>query len=66
LFEIIKLTYTIIRLWFLYTRQLLLDFLHTGSFFVGVIILRRFISDVLNKSCLFTFSYTQTDEGYLE
>jgi len=66
LFEITELTYNTVSLWFLYTRQLLLDFLHTGSFFVDVIILRRFISDVLNKSCLFTFSSAQLDEGYLE
>jgi hypothetical protein len=66
LFEITELTYSTVRLCFLYTRQLLLDFLHTGSFFVGVIILRRFISYVMNKSCLFTFSYAQPDEGHLE
>jgi len=29
LFEITELTYNTVRLWFLYTRQLLLDFLHT-------------------------------------
>jgi hypothetical protein len=50
LFELTELTYNIVRLWFLYTRKMLLDSWHTGSFFVGVIILRWFIFDVLNKS----------------
>jgi len=39
---------------------------HTGRLFVILVILRQFISDMFNKSCLFTFSYAQPDEGYLE